>query len=112
MASKRIQEGSEGYDDILAAWIENGRPSQFDRQGDWGGAIYRVIDTDADTPDFYQAVSETATTTGDKGQVTHEGWHLINKDHMAHEVRTRFRHSPMDYGLEIKIKRASPPNVL
>jgi hypothetical protein len=73
MSSKRIVQGDEGYTDIHADWVTNNRPSQFDRQGSWGWAAYRVLDRSAANPDFYQYASTNPTVTDDMGNVTNKG---------------------------------------
>ena len=87
MPSTRIRYGDTGYATIRTDWVSNGRPRQFTREGDWGGALYRVrypegVGWDAqEYPDFYQASSMGPTIVDDDtGDVTQEGWHLINQE--------------------------------
>jgi len=80
--STRITPTHSDYDDIHDAWVENGRPSQFDRHGSFGGAVYRCHDTDADSPDFFVAFSDGPTEVNDYGQVTKEGWYTVNERYM------------------------------
>lgn len=86
--SKRITPSDEGYDSIHDAWVENGRAAQFDMQGDFGGAIYKVLDTKAENPDFYRAASMHPTTVDEFGNVTNEGWLMANKEHFSLETST------------------------
>ena len=74
----KITSTDSGYSDIHDEWVVNGRPSQFDMEGSFGGAIYHVIDTSADNPDFYRFCSMKATKIDDHGNIT-KGWHTINR---------------------------------
>lgn len=80
--STRITPTHSDYDDIHEAWVENGRPSQFDREGAWGGAVYRCLSPNQDNPDFYVAYTDGPTELNDKGQVTKKGWHTVNRRYM------------------------------
>lgn len=80
--STLITPEHEDYSDVHRAWVANGRPSQFDREGSFGGAVYRCLDTDSETPDFYEAFSLGPTEISDTGKVTSKGWHLINEDYL------------------------------
>ena len=81
-ASKKIEYGDVAYDTIHADWVTNGRPSQFDRMGSWGGALYRVVDPSQTYPDFYQARSDVATEWNDNSasiSPSQSGWWLQNR---------------------------------
>jgi len=85
MASKQITTDHEDYDAIHADWRRNGSPGQFDRAGKadlgYGGAVYRVLDVEAENPIFYQYASLGPTTWDEdnKGKVT-KGWDFINEE--------------------------------
>ena len=83
MASIKIAQGDSVYDTIHTVWVANERSAMFDRQGEWGGALYRVLDTSADYPDFYQIASMPATTFNEDSASetpTQKGWHIVNRD--------------------------------
>jgi hypothetical protein len=120
MATVRIRYGDEGYDVILAAWVENGRPKgTFDRIGFWGGAIYRVrtpegVSWDGTVyPDFFQITSMGPTVIDDDtGKVTEDGWLAANQQDGA-GIEVRIRDEPSVVGAPlIKIKHKDPPNDL
>jgi hypothetical protein len=51
---RKISDGDSEYAEVYRAWERNGRPYQFDRVGDFGGAIYHCPDyRTKDRPDFY-----------------------------------------------------------
>lgn len=100
MSTTKITPTHEDYDDIHDAWVENGRPSQFDREGSFGGAVYHVLDTSEDEPDFYIRFSRGATEIGSKGRVTKEGWHLVNKDYLS--IRAKIDHDPTKRTIKIE----------
>ena len=54
-APRKITElDGDEWRDVYAAWLRNGRPYQFDRLGEFGGAIYHCPDyRTVDRPDFY-----------------------------------------------------------
>ena len=79
MASKPITTSHADYATIHAEWVANNRPSQFDRHGAFGGAVYRVLDTSEENPIFYQYASMGPTTWDEKGKVT-KGWDFINEE--------------------------------
>ena len=82
MGAKVISHGATGYSQIHAAWVLNNRSSQFDLAGNWGGAIVRVIDTDAANPDFYWVASERGTEVNNDSfapAVTKKGWQTVNE---------------------------------
>lgn len=88
-ASKRIKSTDEGYAEILAAWVTNGRPSQFEIffsetiLGDKeGGALFQVLDISAEEPDFYMRWSRAPTLFNENSaseRPTQEGWLLTNR---------------------------------
>lgn len=80
--STRITPEHEDYQDIHAAWVLNNRPSQFDRQGDFGGAVYRCYNRSAEEPDFYVWYSDGPTELNEKGKVVKEGWYTVNQRYM------------------------------
>jgi len=83
-ASKKISYGDTAYDTVYTAWVENGRPHQFDRMGSWGGALYRVVDPSQTYPDFYQARSELPTEFNDNSassSPSQKGWWLQNRSY-------------------------------
>lgn len=106
-SSKKIQEGDEGYDAIHRTWVYEGRPSQFDRQGAWGGALYNVLNRREESPDFYQRYSEGPTIVNDETEepeVLQEGWHTINRRGLGVSVEIE--------GEDIKVRHVSGPNSL
>ncbi len=80
--SKLITPADTEYEDVHRAWVTHGRPSQFDRQGSFGGAVYRCYNTDEEEPDFYEAFSMGPTVVDERGKVVQEGWHLINRKYL------------------------------
>lgn len=80
--STRITPTHSDYDDIHDAWVANGRPSQFDREGTFGGAVYRCLSPGETNPDFYEAYSDGPTELNSKGQVIKKGWHTVNDRYM------------------------------
>lgn len=83
MATTKISLGDEDYSDIYDDWVANGRPGQFDREGDWGGALYTVRDTSQENPDFYRQMSMKSTQySTETGNIIRKGWHLINEDYL------------------------------
>jgi hypothetical protein len=105
MPSTRITSEHEDYDDIHAAWVTNNRPSQFDRQGSWGWAAYRVLDRTEDEPDFYMFASTNPTVIDDKGNVTNKGVLEINDIGFYEKVRFN------RYGIP-RFEMIDPPNEL
>ena len=82
MEAKAISSGDEGYDELHAIWKVNGKASQFDRQGAFGGALYYVLDRKEEEPTFYQVASEGPTVTNQETEtpeIKEEGWHTVNK---------------------------------
>jgi len=107
--AKKIDTGHADYDDVLADWIENGRPKQFSRDGAFGGAIYQVLgDLTADEPIFYQIASLGPTLYDDDSPAAHpyqEGWYHVNRNYMR--LKVRWTHDG-----RIRIKRPVIPNKL
>ena len=84
-ASKPIVRGDADYDTIWDVWVENGRSSTFDRQGEFGGALYHVIQTGDEYPTIYQTASLGPTTFDENSAAEKpitEGWHLLNRNWM------------------------------
>lgn len=109
--SKKIVSGDSAYDTIHEAWVENGRPSQMDRMGAWGGALYHILDASADCPDFYQVASLGPTLFNEDNaseRPTQKGWWLINRDYWRQKVRTKHRRA----GSTLKIEMIDAPNEL
>lgn len=117
MASKRIRFGDESYGTIWQAWVANGRSCQFDREGKWGGALYRVhvpegVAWDAETsPDFYQYASLGPTEIDSKGKVVKEGWHLASKRD-GFGVELWLDDQPGVAGSQVKVRHRPMPNEL
>jgi hypothetical protein len=88
--SKVIEYGDSDYEDVYDDWVSNGQPDQFDRQGSWGGALYRVRNKNATHPTFYQMASLGATEFDEDSPALHprhEGWHLLNRNYMRQKFR-------------------------
>jgi hypothetical protein len=92
--STRITPAHSDYAAIHAAWVTNGRSHQFDREGAFGGAVYRCLDPSQDEPDFYIAFSRGPTTVDDRGNVT-KGWHVVNQDYLSLRVKLNGRGLPV-----------------
>jgi hypothetical protein len=110
MPTTRIVHGDEAYDTVWAAWVENGRPSQFDREGAFGGALYRVLDTSQEYPDFYQFASLGPTRFSDTSAAekpTESGWAMANADGYLTERVYFDRH-----GNPRKVEMIDAPNKL
>lgn len=106
--STRIAYGDTVYDTIHEAWVLNNYTATFDRQGEWGGARYKVLDTSASNPDFYQVSSMHATTFNEESpheKPLHEGWHLQNRNY--HRLKARWT-----YDGRIKITAPEIPDEL
>lgn len=104
--STRITPTDSDYDDVHAAWVKNGRPSQFDREGDFGGAVYRCLDTSQSEPDFYVAFSMGPTKVNeDTGKVVEKGWHTVNEDYL----RVRFKAYDDPTKRPLKVERPEYP---
>ena len=81
MASKAIHPSDDAYDVVHTAWVENGRTATFERMGDWGGALYRVLDRDVDEPVIFQTESMPPTefsNTEPWGRGIEMGWAFAN----------------------------------
>jgi len=77
-----IKPGDDAYEVVHAAWVLNGRTASFERMGEWGGAIYHVIDRDLDEPIIYQADSMPPTEFSNIkpwGRSIKMGWAFANK---------------------------------
>lgn len=106
--SRRIVPTDSDYQDVWEAWDENGRVRQFDRMGEWGGAIYRCYDLGSEEPDFYQAASLQGTFYSDDGPAEYPyqvGWWHVNRNYMR--LRARWRPDG-----RIIIERPEIPNEL
>jgi len=87
----RIESTDSDYDAIHDAWVENGRPAQFDIyfqedliDGQDGGAIFQVLDVSADEPDFYMRYSKKPTLFSEDSaseRPTQRGYMLLSQDH-------------------------------
>lgn len=52
--ARTIHPGEDGYDFLHKVWLKQGKPFQFDYQGDIGGMIVFVYDYQvSDTPSFH-----------------------------------------------------------
>ena len=112
-ASKRIQPTDSEYATIHAAWVENGRPAQLERMGAWGGCVYRILDTSANEPDFYQYASRGPTTfseTSAREKPLTKGWHLVNRDYWKQKLWTE-PYAP-GAGFKLRASMVGAPNDL
>jgi hypothetical protein len=88
--STKITPSHSDYGDIYDAWVANGRPSQFDREGSFGGAVYRCLNPSQSQPDFYEAFSMGTTKYNeDTGSVTEKGWHTVNEDYLRMRIKVK-----------------------
>ena len=107
--SKEINTAHSDYTDIHAEWVRQGRPAQFDRSGDFGGALYEVLDTSAENPVFYMVASMGPTTWDEEahGKVE-KGWGFINEDYWRERVTVR----EVRCGLKYEVEMIAAPNEL
>jgi len=103
--SKRIESGEECYEEIYKDWVANGRTPSFDREGNFGGCRYRVLDITADRPDFYQVASLGPTIFHDSARVT-PGWALLNDKY------SRLRFTERADGNGWRVDMIETPNAL
>lgn len=60
-----VVPGDTTYAATLAAWIDEGRPGQFDEHGSFGYRRYLVqVTDDADNPNFLLRAADGPTSTG------------------------------------------------
>lgn len=108
-AAVSIDPTHDDYDSILEDWEAAGRPSQFSRDGSFGGAIYQVLgDRTVAQPTFYQIASLGPTLWNDSSAAEHpyqEGWYHVNRHYMRLKVR-------WTTDGRIRIKRPYIPNEL
>ena len=75
-----IRYGDDAYDATHDEWVINNRTPTFDRLiAGVGYALYRVIDTSVEYPDFYQIAGVRDVAISDHGNVTDPGILDINK---------------------------------
>jgi len=81
--SKQIKPDEECYEEIHRDWVANGRTPTFDREGNFGGCRYRVLDIEAGRPDFYQVASLGPTTFRNDAVLPHckQGWAFLNEQY-------------------------------
>lgn len=81
--AKAIEYGDAAYDAIYAEWVRVGRPGRFQRMGEWGGAIYTVLELGEEYPTIYQSYSLPPTLWDDDSyseRPSQEGfWHINRK---------------------------------
>jgi len=107
-SSVKIVQGDTVYDTVHAAWLSNGQPSQFERYGEFGGALYRVLDTTETYPDFYQFGSLGPTVFSEDSaseRPTERGWHILNRRY--HYLKAKWK-----FNGRVKITAPELPNEL
>lgn len=76
---KPIKKDHPNYKEVRKRWEEEGRPSQFDRWGHCGGAIYHVrIDKEGE-PEFFQEAKEGPTVYDEETGQIEKGWDFANE---------------------------------
>lgn len=78
MASIRIKDGDEGYDEIWEEWNRNGRSGEFDRLWSGGFALYRCHDLTSERPDFYKVSGTGPVEVNERGAIVDPGYLGLN----------------------------------
>jgi hypothetical protein len=106
--STPIEPGDDVYEEVWTEWVHQGRPARFDRMGEWGGAIYTVLDRDEEYPTIYQSYSLGPTVYDDEGysdRPSQEGFWHINRNYWEMRMWS-------DREGRLKLRTTVPPNDL
>ena len=103
-----VESGDDGYSTLQTKWLSEGSPSQFERIGEHGGELWRVILDDDGTPTFLLRYAAGPTDPGYNKSTDTWRWGAQRSGYIVEMLDTGLKFSERQPG-DLMIEMERPP---